>query len=466
MAFRPAPHPAIGLDGAATQDAAEWWTGLRRGRARGDRRRRRRRRGSLHVVAITGQYGSSVPVGADGEPVGDVLLWADTRARESTRPVIGGPVNIGGFAPHKALPVRAHHRGAPAPQRQRTHRPLAAAARAAAPMFTRRPQRGTRAGGLPRAPVHRARRGHPGVDARLVDHRQPSIGGAVRVRGRAPRADAAGARRSFRSRRTGACSAALLPRWRGNSVSRHGVPVVCGIPRSPRGRRGLGSDRPRTTPTSPSPPRRGSAPASPSSAPTSCTRSPPSRASTLRTPSSSTTRRPAAQRSTGCASRSSLRTTACLAAAAASARRAQPPRALSAVVRRPVPCSPGRSTRVRGRAVHALAQRRAQPGGGQDRARGVAEPLAAHRPRDARALGARGRRLQRALAVRRLREVPPAVQCPRSACSAEGRRATSGARSTRTSSGAPVEQVADPRTRSSAASRCGRGSASASLTPR
>jgi xylulokinase len=112
-AMRPV-HAYIGLDGAATQDATEWWAGLREAAreaiagagADGD---------ALHAVAITGQFGSSVPVGADGEPAGDVLLWADTRARDLAREVIGGPLNIAGFAPHKVLPFVRLTGGAPAP---------------------------------------------------------------------------------------------------------------------------------------------------------------------------------------------------------------------------------------------------------------------------------------------------------------------------------------------------------------
>ena len=64
----------------------------------------------LHVVAITGQYGSSVPVGADGEPVGEVLLWADTRARA---PGAGGhrrPAQHRRLRPAQGAAVRAHHR--------------------------------------------------------------------------------------------------------------------------------------------------------------------------------------------------------------------------------------------------------------------------------------------------------------------------------------------------------------------
>lgn len=112
-AMRPV-HVHVGLDGAATQDATEWWAELREAAreaidgAGADRE-------ALHAVAITGQWGSSVPVGADDEPVGDVLLWSDTRARDLAREVIGGPISISGFAPHKVLPFVRITGGAPNP---------------------------------------------------------------------------------------------------------------------------------------------------------------------------------------------------------------------------------------------------------------------------------------------------------------------------------------------------------------
>lgn len=104
----------VGLDGTATQDATEWWARLLEATreviedAEADR-------DALHAVAITGQWASTVPVGADGEPAGPVLLWADTRARDLVRDVIGGPVNVSGFAPHKVLPFVRTTGGAPTP---------------------------------------------------------------------------------------------------------------------------------------------------------------------------------------------------------------------------------------------------------------------------------------------------------------------------------------------------------------
>ncbi len=112
-AMRPV-HVHIGLDGAATQDATEWWAELCEA-AREAIEGADADREALHAVAITGQWASSVPVGADGEPVGEVLLWSDTRARDLSREVIGGPVNIGGFAPHKVLPFLRITGGAPTP---------------------------------------------------------------------------------------------------------------------------------------------------------------------------------------------------------------------------------------------------------------------------------------------------------------------------------------------------------------
>jgi xylulokinase len=104
----------IGLDGAATQDAVEWWTTLVEAThaaiaaagVSGE---------DLHAVAITGQYASTVPVDADGEPVGEVLLWADTRGGKYAREVIGGPVSYQGFAPQRVIPWIRKTGGAPTP---------------------------------------------------------------------------------------------------------------------------------------------------------------------------------------------------------------------------------------------------------------------------------------------------------------------------------------------------------------
>jgi xylulokinase len=109
-----AVHLTVSREGEASQDADEWWTTLLEAAREAievsgvDRR-------ALHAVAITGQYGSTVPVGADGSVVGPALLWADSRARDLVRPVVGGPISVSGFAPHKVLPFIRVTGGVPSP---------------------------------------------------------------------------------------------------------------------------------------------------------------------------------------------------------------------------------------------------------------------------------------------------------------------------------------------------------------
>lgn len=50
---------------------------------------------------------------------GDVLLWADTRAGRYVRDVVGGPLSVQGFAPHKVLPFVRRSGGADSPGRTR-----------------------------------------------------------------------------------------------------------------------------------------------------------------------------------------------------------------------------------------------------------------------------------------------------------------------------------------------------------
>ncbi len=78
-----------GPGGAATQDAEEWWrlvvdatrSVLARGPVRGDQ---------VAAVAVTGQWGSTVPVDAGGTAVGPCLMWMDTQGARHARAVVGG----------------------------------------------------------------------------------------------------------------------------------------------------------------------------------------------------------------------------------------------------------------------------------------------------------------------------------------------------------------------------------------
>jgi xylulokinase len=95
----------IGPGGAATQDPGEWWTLVR------ELVRQAAAVGDIAAVATTGQWASTVPVDADGEPVGDCVLWMDTRAASMAHAVIGG--RVAGMNPRNALAWVRKTGGAP-----------------------------------------------------------------------------------------------------------------------------------------------------------------------------------------------------------------------------------------------------------------------------------------------------------------------------------------------------------------
>lgn len=82
---------ADAVQGANVQDPEDWWrsiTGIAAqaissGAVDGSR---------VVGVACTGQWASTVPVDADGLPVGECLMWSDTRGAEHSAKRFGGPV--------------------------------------------------------------------------------------------------------------------------------------------------------------------------------------------------------------------------------------------------------------------------------------------------------------------------------------------------------------------------------------
>jgi xylulokinase len=82
--------------GAATQDAEEWWQ-LVVTHARAALAETGVRPEQVVAVAATSQWASTVPVDAEGVPVGDCVMWMDARGREHSRAVVAGPV--AGYAP-------------------------------------------------------------------------------------------------------------------------------------------------------------------------------------------------------------------------------------------------------------------------------------------------------------------------------------------------------------------------------
>lgn len=101
-------------DGGAVQDPADWWRAitssarrlLASGLVRGD---------DVAAVACTGQWASTVPVGADGQPAGPCILWMDHRGGPYSAKVVGGPVTFAGYGPLKALTWIRKSGGAPSP---------------------------------------------------------------------------------------------------------------------------------------------------------------------------------------------------------------------------------------------------------------------------------------------------------------------------------------------------------------
>lgn len=82
--------------GGAVQDAEKWWEVV------SDAARRALASGVVHpedVVAVscTGQWASTVPVDEKGIPVGDCILWMDSRGAPHSRRRFGGPVH--GYSP-------------------------------------------------------------------------------------------------------------------------------------------------------------------------------------------------------------------------------------------------------------------------------------------------------------------------------------------------------------------------------
>lgn len=84
------------VGGAEVQDAEVWWDTIveaaRRGLVEASLDGR-----AVVGVAVTGQWASTVPVDEAGRPVGECLMWSDTRGGEYSADLFGGPV--AGYAP-------------------------------------------------------------------------------------------------------------------------------------------------------------------------------------------------------------------------------------------------------------------------------------------------------------------------------------------------------------------------------
>jgi len=107
-------HTSYLPDGGSVQDPAEWWARLVEG-ARSVIESKAVRPADLVGVGLTGQWGSTVPVDAEGHAVGPCLLWSDTRGGRFSAKAVGGQVSLFGYSPGNLLRWVQLTGGAPSP---------------------------------------------------------------------------------------------------------------------------------------------------------------------------------------------------------------------------------------------------------------------------------------------------------------------------------------------------------------
>jgi xylulokinase len=90
----------FGPGGMAEQAPQEWWAAICAA-ARRLLARNLVPLDSIAAVACTGQWGGTVAVGADGAPLMNAVIWADTRGAPYVRRVTGGPVRFEGYGVDK-----------------------------------------------------------------------------------------------------------------------------------------------------------------------------------------------------------------------------------------------------------------------------------------------------------------------------------------------------------------------------
>ena len=105
-------EPKVAADGTATQNPDAWWTAVTDGAAELTRAHPEAAAATV-AVAVTGQWGSTVPVDASGNAVGDCMLWMDTRGADLAAKQVGGRVPVEGFGATKVTSWIRRSGGAP-----------------------------------------------------------------------------------------------------------------------------------------------------------------------------------------------------------------------------------------------------------------------------------------------------------------------------------------------------------------
>ena len=99
-------------DGGAEQDPEAWWGAIRTACREvigmdlvpADQ---------IHAVSVTTQWSGTVAVDADGAPIGNAIIWMDSRGAPYIRDLIGGSIRIDGYDPRKLRRWIARTGGAP-----------------------------------------------------------------------------------------------------------------------------------------------------------------------------------------------------------------------------------------------------------------------------------------------------------------------------------------------------------------
>lgn len=99
-------------DGGAEQSPTEWWEAidkaakrlLNRGLAPAE---------EIAAIASTGQWSGTVAVDEAGHPIGNAIIWMDSRGEPQTRKMSGGLIDIQGYSPGKLIRWIGRTAGAP-----------------------------------------------------------------------------------------------------------------------------------------------------------------------------------------------------------------------------------------------------------------------------------------------------------------------------------------------------------------
>ena len=88
--------------GGCEQDPDDWWRAIGAASTRVTREHPAEA-ARVTAVGVTAQWSGTVPVGADGRPVGRAVIWLDHRGAAEVRRVIGGPIAFSGYGLGKMM---------------------------------------------------------------------------------------------------------------------------------------------------------------------------------------------------------------------------------------------------------------------------------------------------------------------------------------------------------------------------